>query len=64
MTFKYLLAPVWMSNFKFKDKVYSFVVNGQTGRIAGKSPVSALRVIAAIIIAIIVLFILFNVFGG
>ena len=63
ITFKYLLAPIWISNFSFNGKVYNFVVNGQTGRIAGKSPVSALRVAIAIIIAIVVLCILGYVFG-
>ena len=63
ITFKYLLAPIWISNFSFNGKVYNFVVNGQTGRIAGKSPVSALRVIVAIIIVIAVLAIAGYVFG-
>ena len=64
ITFKYLLAPIWISNFKFNGKIYNFVVNGQTGRIAGKSPISALRVIIAIIIAIVVLVILYQLFGS
>lgn len=52
ITFKYLLAPIWLSSFKFNGKVYQFVVNGQTGRIAGKSPVSPWKVLIAILIAI------------
>ena len=57
ITYKYLLVPTWISSFKYKDKVYQFAVNGQTGKVGGKSPVSALRVIIfiAIIIAIIAL---------
>ncbi len=51
ITFKYLLAPIWMSSFKFNGKVYNFVVNGQTGKVAGKAPISALRVAIAIILA-------------
>ena len=51
ITYKYLLFPVWISSFKFKDKVYQFVVNGQTGKVSGKAPVSAWRVIIAILIA-------------
>ena len=50
ITYKYLLVPVWISSFKYKDKVYQFVVNGQTGKVGGKSPVSAWRVILAILI--------------
>ncbi len=58
ITFKYLLAPIWLANFKFNGQVYDFVVNGQTGKVAGKSPISILRVIVAIIIAIVVIGIL------
>ena len=52
ITYKYLLVPVWISSFKYKDKVYQFVVNGQTGKVGGDSPVSVWRVLLAIIIGI------------
>ncbi|MCR4618884.1 MAG: hypothetical protein K5669_11955 [Lachnospiraceae bacterium] len=64
MTYKYLLLPVWMSSFTFNGKVFQFAVNGQTGKVGGKSPVSPWKVALAIIIGIIVLIILFNLFGG
>lgn len=54
ITYKYLLVPVWMSSFKYKDKVYHFVVNGQTGKVGGKAPVSAFRVILAVLLGIAV----------
>ena len=46
--YKYLLLPIWISSFKYKDKTYNFMVNGRTGRVNGKYPVSPLRVAAAI----------------
>ena len=52
ITYKYLLVPVWISSFKYKDKVYEFAVNGQTGKVGGKAPVSAWRVILAILIGV------------
>lgn len=52
ITYKYLLVPVWISSFKYKDKIYQFAVNGQTGKVGGKAPVSAFRVILAILIVI------------
>ena len=51
ITYKYLLVPVWISSFKYKDKIYQFAVNGQTGKVGGASPVSVWRVILAILIA-------------
>lgn len=63
VTFKYVLAPIWIANFTFNNQVYNFVVNGQTGKIAGKSPVSVPKVILTIalaIIACIILYLLLN----
>ena len=54
-TYKYLLLPVWMSAFTYKDKVYRFLVNGQSGKVGGKTPVSGLRVGLAIAIAVAVI---------
>ena len=63
MTYKYLLLPVWMSSFTFNGKVFQFVVNGQTGKVGGKSPVSPWKVALAILIGIIALIIIYNIFG-
>lgn len=56
ITYKYLLLPVWISSFKYNDKVYSFMVNGRTGKVAGKYPISPWRVLAAvgIVLAIVI----------
>lgn len=59
ITYKYLLVPVWISSFKYKDKVYQFVVNGQTGKVAGKSPVSAWRVLWAVLFGAAVMAVLY-----
>lgn len=53
--YKYLLLPIWISSFKYNDKVYQFMVNGQTGKVAGKTPISPLRVAIAVLIGIAVI---------
>lgn len=35
----YVLLPVWLLNIKYKDKLYTFAMNGQTGKIVGNAPV-------------------------
>lgn len=55
VTYKYLLLPVWLSTFKYQDKVYQFMVNGQTGKVSGKTPISVYRVLLAILIAILII---------
>lgn len=64
ITYKYILLPVWISSFKYKDKVYQFVVNGQTGKVGGKAPVSAGRVILAVVLGIGALVALFALLGS
>lgn len=43
-TFKHVLLPIWISAYRYKDRVFRFLVNGQTGEIVGKAPYSALKI--------------------
>ena len=40
----YALLPVWIYDYKYKNKDYRFHVNGQTGKLVGKVPVSVQKV--------------------
>ena len=59
ITYKYLLLPIWVSNFKYNDKVYQFMVNGQTGKVAGKTPISIPKVILTVVGVIAIIAILY-----
>jgi len=37
---KYMLLPVWFMTYKYKDKIYEFALNGQSGKFVGDPPVS------------------------
>ena len=54
-TYKYILVPVWLSSFQYNGKTFQFAVNGQTGKVGGKAPISPIRVILAILIGLTVL---------
>ena len=61
--FKHILLPIWISSYQYKKKVYRFLINGETGRISGKAPVSAVRIALAVLIACALalgLFLFFN----
>lgn len=49
--FKHILLPVWMSAFRFRDKIYRFVVNGRTGEVQGERPYSRWKIAFAILLA-------------
>ncbi|UYQ93956.1 hypothetical protein MKQ68_02460 [Chitinophaga horti] len=53
-TYKHVLLPIWLCSYFYKNKKYHFLVNGQTGRIHGKKPVSAGKVVLAVLLALIV----------
>src|SRR5690606_30972450 len=36
----YVLLPVWMFTYQYNGKTYIFAMNGQTGKIAGRLPIS------------------------
>ena len=37
---RYALLPVWVLDYNYKGKRYTYTVNGQSGRVAGELPVS------------------------
>ncbi|MBQ3870944.1 MAG: hypothetical protein II777_10380 [Clostridia bacterium] len=53
--YKYLLVPIWISSFRYKEKIYNFMVNGETGKTSGKTPISPWKV--ALVILLILAFI-------
>ena len=43
---RYILLPVWILNTRYRDKVYTFAMNGQTGKMTGSFPVCPKRTAA------------------
>ena len=59
--FRHLLLPLWVTAFRYNDKLFHVTVNARTGEVAGERPWSAIKiallvaVLAAITVAIILL---------
>ena len=47
ITFKYILLPVWISAYRFKDKTYQFLVNARSGEVQGERPWSWIKITLA-----------------
>lgn len=58
ITYKYLMLPIWVSSFQYNGKVYQFMVNGQTGKVYGKTPVSVWKVLLVVAVGLVILAIL------
>lgn len=64
-TFKHVLLPIWIAAYRYNDKVYRFLVNGQSGEVVGKAPWSVwkltLLILAiAIVVGVIVTLVVMN----
>ena len=61
-TFKHLLVPIWLLVYMFGSRSFQVVVNGYTGRMAGKYPFSPWKIAFLILLAIValVLFVIAN----
>jgi DNA-directed RNA polymerase subunit RPC12/RpoP len=60
----YVLLPVWILNYNYKNKHYTFAMNGQTGKIVGKPPISFYKVATWAFVIGLVTFIISSVIGG
>lgn len=53
--FKLMLMPVWIAAYKYGDKTYRVLVNGQTGEVQGERPYSWIKITIAAVLALAVL---------
>jgi hypothetical protein len=55
VTFKHCLLPVWVANYRYREKLYHILVNGRTGKVSGERPYSFWKIfglVALILLAI------------
>lgn len=56
LTLRHVLVPLWIVTYDYKGNTFKYIINGQTGKVAGEKPLSFAK-IYSIIIAVIVLLI-------
>ena len=55
---EYVLLPVWIYNYRYNKKDYKFIMNGQTGKIIGKPPISKARIFGVYLSSAIAVFLI------
>jgi hypothetical protein len=55
VTFKHALLPVWISAYLYAGKTYRFLVNARTGEVQGERPYSWVKILFAILTALVVI---------
>jgi hypothetical protein len=65
-TFKHILVPAWLLSYQFHGKPFQVVINGYTGKIAGRYPKSWIKIALLVlgIVAVVLLFVLIAAHGN
>lgn len=63
-TFKHILAPIWLLTYNYGTQTYQVVINGYTGKIAGKYPKSWVKIFFAVLGGLIALGIIALIASG
>ena len=63
-TFKHILVPIWLLTYNYGAKNFQIVINGYTGTIAGKHPLSWVKIMFAVLAVIIVVMIVLAAAGS
>ncbi len=61
-----ILLPIYLLTYRYQDRQYRFLLNGQTGRVFGERPLSKQRIalaVAAGVLVLIVLYLIVRFFG-
>lgn len=64
ITFKHLLLPAYISAFRFKEKLFRFVVNARTGEVQGERPWSTWKIAIAVLFGLIAIGIIYLFASG
>ena len=54
-TYKHIVLPFWICSYTYQDKIYRFLINGQTGRVYGQKPTSWIKVALLILLIILII---------
>ena len=63
MTFKYILLPLWIGQYRYKGVEHPIMINGQTGKVTGEKPKDTFKVFG-ILISIIATIIVLGLIGA
>ncbi len=55
VTFKHILLPIWISAYKYKEKVFRFLVNARTCEVQGERPWSWVKITLAVLAGLAVI---------
>ena len=58
VTFKHVLLPMWICSYRYKERIYRFLVNARTGEIQGQRPWSWVKIALTVLAVTTAVFLL------
>lgn len=55
VTFKHILLPVWISAYRYQQRVFRFLVNARTGEVQGERPWSVFKIVMLVMLILAVI---------
>ncbi len=52
ISFKHVLLPLWISAYRFKNRVFRFLINARTAEVQGERPYSWIKITLAALAAL------------
>jgi len=49
VTYKHVLLPLWSSAYSYAGRIFNYMVNGETGKVSGSRPYSAIKIALAVL---------------
>ena len=62
ITFKHVLLPMWICSYRYRDKIYRFLVNARTGEVQGQRPWSWVKITLTALVAIAIGVVIYRYF--
>jgi DNA-directed RNA polymerase subunit RPC12/RpoP len=60
ITFKHVLLPMWICSYRYREKIYRFLVNARTGEVQGQRPWSWIKITLTVLAVAVVLFLIYT----
>ena len=51
LTYKHVLLPMWICSYRYRSKVYRFLINARTGEVQGQRPWSRVKIVLTVLAA-------------
>ena len=63
VTYKHVLLPMWICSYRYREKIYRFLVNARTGEVQGQRPWSWIKITLTALTAAALIFMIYSYFN-